>query len=229
MSYVGSKAASGLYQAIIASMPAHDTYIETHVGSGAILKNKPPAARNIAIDLDPHTISALRDQNLEIPALEIHNDDALTFLKNFDFAAAGRTFIYLDPPYLKSSRSAPKHHNYRYEYSELDHKRLLKQIKLLDKLGIKIMISGYHSELYADSLEGWRTREIQSMSEGGIRTEVFWMNYEPTTAHWLKFAGKGFSDRQRIKRRAESWAARFKEMPADERLVILSAMLQEAS
>jgi hypothetical protein len=34
MSYLGSKAASGAYQAIIALMPPHDTYIETHVGSG---------------------------------------------------------------------------------------------------------------------------------------------------------------------------------------------------
>ena len=30
MSYLGSKAASGVYQRIIAEMPPHDTYIETH-------------------------------------------------------------------------------------------------------------------------------------------------------------------------------------------------------
>jgi DNA adenine methylase len=36
MSYLGSKAASGAYQAIIAQMPAHDTYIETHLGTGIV-------------------------------------------------------------------------------------------------------------------------------------------------------------------------------------------------
>jgi DNA adenine methylase len=37
-SYFGSKATSGLCQAIIALMPPHDTYIETHLGGGAIMK-----------------------------------------------------------------------------------------------------------------------------------------------------------------------------------------------
>ena len=52
MSYLGSKAASGAYQAIIAAMPAHDTYIETHLGTGAIMKYKPLASRSIGIDID---------------------------------------------------------------------------------------------------------------------------------------------------------------------------------
>ena len=52
-SYFGSKATSGLCQPIIAMMPPHDTYIETHLGGGAIMQRKPPALRNIAIDLDP--------------------------------------------------------------------------------------------------------------------------------------------------------------------------------
>ncbi len=39
-SYFGSKATSGLCQPIIALMPPHDTYIETHLGGGAIMKRK---------------------------------------------------------------------------------------------------------------------------------------------------------------------------------------------
>ena len=50
--YFGSKATAGLCQPIIALMPPHDTYIETHLGGGAIMQRKPPALRNIAIDLD---------------------------------------------------------------------------------------------------------------------------------------------------------------------------------
>ncbi len=52
MSYLGSKAASGVYQKIIAEMPPHDTYIETHLGSGAVMFFKPPAKRNYGADLD---------------------------------------------------------------------------------------------------------------------------------------------------------------------------------
>ena len=40
MGYFGSKATSGLCQPIIAMMPPHDTYIETHLGGGAIMKRK---------------------------------------------------------------------------------------------------------------------------------------------------------------------------------------------
>ncbi|GAB7269522.1 hypothetical protein DZS_09150 [Dickeya ananatis] len=32
MGYLGSKGASGAYQKIIAAMPPHDTYIESHLG-----------------------------------------------------------------------------------------------------------------------------------------------------------------------------------------------------
>ena len=31
-------------------MPPHATYIETHLGGGAIMRRKPPALRNIGID-----------------------------------------------------------------------------------------------------------------------------------------------------------------------------------
>ena len=52
MGYFGSKATAGLCQPLIAMMPPHATYIETHLGSGAIMRRKPPALRNIGIDLD---------------------------------------------------------------------------------------------------------------------------------------------------------------------------------
>ncbi|MCY4239930.1 MAG: hypothetical protein OXC93_16555 [Rhodospirillaceae bacterium] len=49
--WFGSKATSSLSQAIIAAMPPHDVYIEPFLGGGAIMKRKPPAIRNIGIDL----------------------------------------------------------------------------------------------------------------------------------------------------------------------------------
>lgn len=53
--YLGSKQVSGAYQAVIANMPPHDTYIETHLGSGIVLRRKPPAARSIGLEIDPAT------------------------------------------------------------------------------------------------------------------------------------------------------------------------------
>ena len=58
MGYFGSKATSGLCQPLIAMIPPHDTYIETHLGGGAIMKRKPAALRNIGIDRDARALDA---------------------------------------------------------------------------------------------------------------------------------------------------------------------------
>jgi DNA adenine methylase len=58
--YVGSQATSGLCQPVIALMPPHDTYIETHLGGGAKMKRKPPASHNIGIDLDARALARFR-------------------------------------------------------------------------------------------------------------------------------------------------------------------------
>ena len=56
----GSKATSGLCQPLIAAMPPHATYIETHLGGGAIMQRKPPALRNIGIDRSAATARTAR-------------------------------------------------------------------------------------------------------------------------------------------------------------------------
>ena len=60
--YFGSKATSGLCQAIIALMPPHDTYIETHLVGGAIMQRKRPALRNIGIDLNPRALQRFQSR-----------------------------------------------------------------------------------------------------------------------------------------------------------------------
>ena len=58
--WYGSKATSGLCQPLIAAMPPHATYIETHLGGGAIMQRKPPALRNIGIDRNVRSIRTFR-------------------------------------------------------------------------------------------------------------------------------------------------------------------------
>ena len=53
MGYFGSKATSGLCQPIIAMMPPHDTYIETHLGGGALMRRKPAALHNCGFRSNP--------------------------------------------------------------------------------------------------------------------------------------------------------------------------------
>lgn len=218
--FLGAKTASGAYQAIIAAMPPHDTYIETHLGTGAVMRFKAPALRSVGIELDPQTLA-----EYEPPyPLELHHGDCLAYLRAFDFAAAGRVLVYADPPYLLDTRTSRR--RYRCDYTRRDHEQLL---ALLRELPAAVMLSGYPSPFYDEQLPGWRTLEFQVMTRGGVRTEKLWMNYPAGAVHWASFAGRDFTDRQRIKRKAARWAAKFKALPPAERQAVLAALLDAST
>ena len=212
--YFGSKATSGLCQPIIAMMPPHDTYIETHLGGGAIMKRKPPALRNIGIDLDAQ---ALAEFECGYPVQLVHGC-AQRFLAGYDYR--GSELIYSDPPYLKRTRTSGR--CYRFDYEEADHVELL---ELLKTLPCRVMLSGYPSALYDGLLGGWRGLELQVMNQGGVRTEKLWFNFVPDRVHWASHAGRNFTDRQRIKRKAASWGRRYGALPAAERLAVLASVM----
>ena len=214
MGYFGSKATSGLCQPLIAMMPPHDTYIETHLGGGAIMKRKPPALCNIGIDRDAQ---ALAEFECDYPMQRIHGC-AHRFLAEYDYR--GSELVYSDPPYLRHTRSSRR--RYRFDYEEADHIELLEQLKTLP---CQVMVSGYPSALYDARLEGWRSLELQVMNQGGVRTEKLWFNFVPDRVHWASRAGRNFTDRQRIKRKAASWGERYGAMPRAERLAVLAAMM----
>lgn len=221
MGYLGTKAVFGAYQAVIANMPPHDTYIETHLGSGTIMLRKPPSARSIGIEIDPETFA----QFGHIPDVETHNANCLDFLRTFDFCSAGRTLIYADPPYVLATRNQRAMHRYRFDYTDADHQTL---IAVLRELPASVMLSGYPSDLYTKLLppSQWRLLTYQVKTRGGPRTEGLWMNYPAGSHHWADYAGRDFIDRQRIKRKALRWREKYAALPAGERLAILAAMLE---
>ena len=214
MGYFGSKATSGLCQPLIAMTPPHSTYIETHLGGGAIMKRKPPALRNIGIDRNARALDAFE---CDYPVELVHGC-AHRFLAEFTFE--GTELIYCDPPYLRHTRNSTR--RYRYDYEESDHVELL---ALLVGVPCQVMVSGYRSALYDEWLSQWRRVELQVMNHAGVRTECVWMNFAPDRLHWARFAGKNFTDRQRIKRKAENWGRRYAALPRGERLAVLGAMM----
>ena len=217
--YFGSKATSGLCQAIIAMMPPHATYIETHLGGGAIMKRKVPALHNIGIDIDPKPLSDF-DCHYDVRLVQ---GCAHQFLKSYNYS--GDELIYCDPPYLLQTRTSSR--KYRFDYIEQDHIDLL---ALLNELPCNIILSGYPSSLYDDLLCNWKSSELQVMNQGGVRTEKLWFNFTIDRAHWANYAGKNFTDRQRIKRKAQRWADNYQSLPRHERLAILAAIMDiEAS
>jgi len=213
-SYFGSKSTSGLCQPIIALMPPHDIYIETHLGGGAIMKRKPAALRSIGIDKNARVLANFA---CGYPVEKV-NGCAHRFLADYDYR--GRELVYSDPPYLHHTRSSGR--RYRFDYEESDHIELL---ALLKTLPCNVMLSGYPSALYEELLPDWRSLELQVMNQAGVRTEKLWFNFEPDRVYWPSYAGKNFTDRQRIKRKAANWGRQYQAMPPAERLAVLSAIM----
>ena len=178
------------------------------------MRRKPPALRNIGIDLDG---AALAGFSCAWPVELVHGC-CHRFLEAFDFD--GSELVYSDPPYLRHTRKSAR--RYRHDYEDADHVALL---ALLGRLPCRVMISGYPSALYDEHLAGWRSLSLQVMNQAGVVTEKLWFNFAPDRLHWARFAGRNFTDRQRIKRRAESWGRRYRAMPPAERLAVLAAMM----
>ena len=222
MSYLGSKGGSGVYQKIIAEMPPHEIYIETHLGGGAIMLRKPPARHNIGIDIDPEALANFA--KVAPPFCELVNGDAVDCLNRFDFSnllVYSQVLLYVDPPYMPETRTSRA--RYRHEYTVADHERLLACLMSLPG-NVSVILSGYPSKLYDETLAGWRSMEFQAMTRGGVRTEKIWMNYVEGRAYSHAFAGKDYNDRSRIKRKVERWRAKYAALPPAERLAIMAAL-----
>lgn len=103
--------------------------------------------------------------------VQIENQPAVKLIERHN---SPNVFIYLDPPYVLSTRN---NRIYRHEMSDADHRELL---KLISQHTGPVLISGYDSEIYSECLKDWHTERHQARCEGGKkRTEVLWMNYTP--------------------------------------------------
>lgn len=210
MTYPGGKNGSGVCQRIINHMPPHDVYIEGFCGSGAVLRNKKPAKTNVAIDKSSDaialcmklfkgstsTIAFIQDDTLEVlPELN-------GLLQNRPYIENPKTLIYLDPPYVLSTRKGGE--LYDHEMSDDDHKKLLNMVSDLPSM---VMISGYRSDLYDEYLSHFHRIDYQTMTRQGMVEECLWMNFEPPIQlHDYSHLGENYRERERIKKKK----ARFK-------------------
>lgn len=214
MSYPGGK--GKCYQRLINLMPPHETYIESHLGGGAVLRNKRPAKANIGIDADERVIAALR-QTAPTRFTLVHGD-AVTFLQQYPFT--GKELVYADPPYVTETRRQAR--IYRYEYSDADHMRLL---DVLTTLPCMVMLSGYENSMYRERLSGWRKMTFCANTQVGIREECVWLNFpEPTVLHDATFLGATFRERQTVRRRHQRLVDRFHRMDPAEREHVLQLL-----
>lgn len=146
--------------------------------------------------------------------------DVIEFLRAYPWR--GGELVYLDPPYVLSSR---RQHRpiYRYEFTDAQHRQLLRTLLRIPP-EVMLMVSGYRSEMYGRAIGHWRTVTFQAMTRGGKpATEYVWLNFpEPLELHDYRFLGGDFRERERIKRKKLRWRAKLEGMPALERYAVLS-------
>jgi hypothetical protein len=210
MRYPGGK--GKIFQHVINLLPPHNTYVETHLGGGAVLRHKKSSATSIAIDRDPQVITFWRKT---FPHLATYVEgDAIEFLSSFPFCKDD--VLYCDPPYLPSTRRRSK--VYRYDYREDDHERLLKALR---RLPCRILISGYPSELYRAKLAGWNVYPFTAKAHDGLRLENLWFNFvPPSRLHDSRFLGRDFREREMIRRRLGRLQRRISNLSRQEQHVL---------
>jgi len=191
MHYAGGKGKS--FQHVINLLPPHTTYLESHLGGGAVLRHKKLSTTNIAIDRDPVVIRFWREK---FPQLATYvQGDAAKFLASYSFC--GDEVLYCDPPYLPCTRRRPA--VYRFDYKDEDHELLL---GVLLKLPCRVLISGYPSDMYEQYLKTWNKYSFVAKTHTGVRTETLWFNYRPPARlHDVRFLGRNFREREKIRRR----------------------------
>lgn len=98
---------------------------------------------------------------------------------------------------------------------------------IVRELPCAVMLSGYPSELYTQKLADWNREEFQVMTRGHTwATEILWYNYSrPSVLHDLRYVGANYRERLRIRRKRERWRARLERLPALERAVLFSALV----
>lgn len=103
--------------------------------------------------------------------VQIENMPAAELIKRFNHQ---NVLIYADPPYVLSTRHGKQ---YRHEMSNEAQSDLL---EVLHAHKGAVLISGYDSDLYNDSLHDWYRVETDCYSQtASKKREILWMNFEP--------------------------------------------------
>lgn len=234
MAWPGGKDGAGVAQRLINQIPPHDIFISAFLGDCAIMRRKLPAkVASIGVDADRANIERWYRSDEKPAGLSLYCCDGIEWLRHrFDLyavdrpspkkAALERIFVYIDPPYLLSSRRSKKR-MYNFEMTDEQHAEL---IDVATRLPCNVMVSHYPHQLYAHGLRGWRTFTFKSQTRSGKpATEQVWCNYdEPAELHDARFVGGNKRERERVRRRVRNWVGGLDRMEPAERQAVLDAI-----
>jgi DNA adenine methylase len=141
--------------------------------AGGMVKNKASfrrhkgGTRSIASDIRPENLYRASER---LTKVLIEKRDALQLITEMD---SPDTLFYIDPPYVKSTRTDKN--VYSHELTDEQHR----QLEVLHDLKGMVVLSGYPSTLYSELFEarGWQRSDRDSkINFGAIRTESLWIS-----------------------------------------------------
>jgi DNA adenine methylase len=218
--YFGGKGASGAYQKIINHIPECDIMVSGFLGACFITRsmNNLPA-RFIGIDRDPEVIRLWKESFSNITSdVTLYNDTFQNIYYNKlyrDLSKYQKPFIYLDPPYLFSTRKSK--HKYKYEMGdEYGHYNLLFWMR---NCKYNVAISTYDNDLYDTMLTNWKKIHFQVNTRKGVATETLYMNYDISklALQDYSYSGSNYRERDRIRQKTKRWKKRIEKMSKEER------------
>lgn len=90
---------------------------------------------------------------------------------------ATESLHYVDPPYLMDTR-ADANADYAHEMTDSQHADLLAFLRTLKG---NVVLSGYPHPTYDAALSDWVRVQRKALADGAaVRTEVLWMNFQPS-------------------------------------------------
>lgn len=163
------------HKLIVRSFMGHGSDSATR-GTRTGFRAKPTEGRALPSNEWGHWSDAIPAFTKRLRNVTIENRDALEVIGRMDSVDA---LHYVDPPYVKSTRSAiakgSRKNGYRHEMDDDQHRALAGQLHSM--VGM-VVLSGYPSDLYDKELFGdWERFERQHVADmGKKRTEVVWLN-----------------------------------------------------
>lgn len=219
MKYPGQKAIPGVLHKIINNIPQHKCYIEAFCGSAAVYRALYEMVHSDDIVYHLNDLNCEATDQLARNNTVIHNRDAISWLSTFSACSTDR-FVFLDPPYLHSTR--PNSTTlYSFEMTDEQHIQLLTTV--LD-LKCNIMIIHPGCDLYDRMLAGWRKVQVKIRYNRKTSIEYLYMNYQPGRLQTDAYLGRDCWDRQRIKRKAAALVKKIEALPEQERLYLIGQL-----
>lgn len=227
MYYPGNKNIPGLIQKIVNQVPECLNFYELFAGSAAVsnflsVRSRPQGTVHFFInDLDP-TVTDNREQVYPAGST-VSNVPAEDILKILISVPAGKeTFVFLDPPYLESTRPGSPD-LYKYDMITSDHRKLL---SLVRDLKCNCMIIHPECFLYYQELKSFRKVPVTVRYHSKTSYEILFMNYpEPARLLTYDLVGTDCWDRQRIKRKGDRLIKKIQELPVLERNYLINRIL----